>query len=165
MADLWSMELAGAAETNVGLAALSVMLADASPFWPGIVAALEGAEAGVFAAEGPGWLPLQGDYAEWKAANYPNANILELTGALRNSLTGSTSDTVYDPHATQLRWGTRVGADDSGGKSYAVYLNEGNPPLAGPRPILPIDVLAGALEAAVAGVAEMIAASWAGGAM
>jgi hypothetical protein len=162
----WTFGMAGEAPMLFGITSLARALTDFVPFWPGVRAALESAEAGIFAAEGPGWLPLKEPYASLKAAAHPDKSILMLTDAMHDSLTGTTSDTVYDPNPTYMRWGTRVGADEAeDGVSYAVRLDsgEGNN-LAGPRPILPSDILANALEIAVSGVAVELAAAWAGGA-
>lgn len=92
------------------------------PAWDQVVPYLDRVEEEAFTSEGGTtrggrWPRLSERYRRWKARNFPGRRILERTGRLKESIIGSTPDTVSERTATRLTYGTRV--------PYAVYHQKG----------------------------------------
>lgn len=105
------LELTGdtaAAVTFDGIAARAATLSVTA--FPAIAADFHAMEAARWDADGPGWAPLSpATVAIKEAAGLPRpAKILYGQGALLNSLTGFTQDTVYDATPERLVVGTRL---------------------------------------------------------
>lgn len=112
----------GMKELEVRISRISGAARNLAPAWPTVVTALRSVEAQVFASEGGfsrggRWKPLSRRYALRKARLRPGAKILEYSGRLRGSLTGSSSDSIYRPGPRSLEYGTSV--------PYARYHQEG----------------------------------------
>lgn len=87
----FTFNVAGLQEIKTGIERFSEGVSDLTPAWEDIRDLFWDIEGGQFDAEGQGgdgpWAPLSPTYANWKAIHY-GTPILELTGALRQSLTG-----------------------------------------------------------------------------
>jgi len=159
----FSLGLFGDVPMRIATESLLFALEDFGVFWPAVRDELRAAEETVFAEQGPGWPELKPSwYKQWKDANFPGEPILQLTHALVDSLTIGGEGEVYEPAPMWMRWGTRV-TDPKTGDCYPVTLNEGLPPLAGPRPALISEPLAEALALATAEVGLGLHALWEGG--
>jgi hypothetical protein len=91
-----SLEVFGEAAISRELLRFSERALDASPAFEVIADMFYDSEKKQFASQGDyassGWAPLTATYAAWKNKKYPGKTILELTGALYDSLTGPDSD-------------------------------------------------------------------------
>jgi phage gpG-like protein len=81
--------------------------------WPAINARFEEIERELFESEGSsgatGWRPLSGAYQRWKEKNYPGQPLMQLTGNLMRSLTGSFNpDAVFEMTTDTYIRGTTV---------------------------------------------------------
>ena len=104
----FTLGLSGEVGALTMLTLLTEELADMTVVWPSVRDALRLQMAAEFAAEGPGWAPLSEDYKMWKDLNFPGP-ILQLTGALLDSLTGGNEgDEIYEPSPMGMRWGTKI---------------------------------------------------------
>lgn len=103
----------GMGPIRVGLSRLEGAIRDLRPAWDQVVPYLDAVETKAFSSEGAStqggkWRPLTARYRRWKERAFPGRTILELTGRLRESVVGSTPDTVAERTATRLVYGTRV---------------------------------------------------------
>lgn len=105
-----TFNVAGVQEFKAGIERFSEGISDLTPAWEDIRDYFWEVEAGQFDAEGGGdsgpWAPLSPTYAAWKAVHY-GTPILELTGALRESLTGGGGSEV-EISPMRLRVGSAV---------------------------------------------------------
>ncbi len=94
---------------------------DVRPAWPGVLQILRLASAERFrtagAHGGQRWVPLSPRYAAYKARRWPGRGILVRTGALQDSLTQETGQSIVQMHPLELRYGTKV--------PYAVFHQRG----------------------------------------
>jgi len=85
-------------------------LKDFRPFFQELVASFKDITRKQFESEGRqgsgGWAPLSADYAAWKQLHYPGKPILQLTGAMLESMTGG-SDHIEEIAKDSLKVGTR----------------------------------------------------------
>jgi len=105
-----SMEITGGEKIALMLQDVEVRTKDLHPVWEHISRDFRAASERQFSTEGSlsgGWAPLSPNYAAWKARHYPGTKILELTGALRDSLAGGPGY-IDDRQADALRLGTSV---------------------------------------------------------
>jgi phage gpG-like protein len=105
-----SMEITGGEKIALMLQGVESRAKDLRPVWEHISGDFRAASERQFSTEGSlsgGWAPLSSHYAAWKAMHYPGTKILELTGALRGSLTGGTGH-IDNRQADSLRIGTSV---------------------------------------------------------
>lgn len=91
MAFRFTFSVEGETQVDRTLARFADNVGDARPAWEALAAKFARAERRQFATEGAyasgGWAPLSPKYAAWKERHYPGRPILELTGALKDSLT------------------------------------------------------------------------------
>lgn len=90
----FSWEVEGLEQINRSLSRYGEYLQDLTDAWPDIKNDFYKGEEIQFDSEmgeGP-WKDLSEPYASWKAKHYPGKKIMELTGRLRNALTGGGSD-------------------------------------------------------------------------
>lgn len=91
-----SIEVQGEKELTVGLTKMADDIADLTPYWGDVQQEFYKIEKEQFATEGKSgasgwWKQLSMPYADIKARNYGDLPILELTGALKASLTSETA--------------------------------------------------------------------------
>lgn len=108
-----SIQQTGLRDVQVGLSRLEGAIRDMRPAWDQVVQYLDAVETQAFSSEGGTtaggkWAPLKEEYRRWKARNWPGRQILELTGRLKDSVLGSTPDTVSSRTQTRLEYGTSV---------------------------------------------------------
>jgi hypothetical protein len=120
--------------------------------WPIVRDALRSREAQTFREHGPAWVPLSPAYASWKEMHYPGMPILEMTEDLRRSLTEGSEYEIYEPTPFYMTWGTSL--------PYAYDLNKGDPPLMGPRQILPSEAADEALALATEDIGRVFEEVW-----
>lgn len=103
--------VAGDTQLDRALGRYGDALKDMSPAFKDIAESLKKAEVQQFASQGGaggGWAPLSDGYALWKQINYPGKPILELTGALKASVTGSGPHYVEQITKDSLKVGTSL---------------------------------------------------------
>lgn len=127
---------------SAGIAKLAERAGDWRGAWPRLTGHLADALARQFeslGASGGGerWAPLSAAYARRKEQIYPGQPLLQASGRLFQSLTGSTGDTLRETEALKLRFGTRV--------AYASLLHSGTRRGLPARPLL--NLTAGDTEA------------------
>ena len=116
-----AINIRGIGKVSKILSRLTARVRDLKPAWRQIVDNFHELERQQFDTEGSrvkAWKPLTQKYTEWKQKNYPGRKILVRTGALKNSLTMRTSDSIIKMHSNSLKIGTRT--------KYAIYHEKGN---------------------------------------
>jgi len=78
----------GDVQIMTGLSRFGEYARDLRPAFREISADFKQVTAATFAAQGPGWPPLNPRYAAWKARHYPGRPLLVRTGALQSAATG-----------------------------------------------------------------------------
>lgn len=106
-----NFEIEGEKQVSRALGLLIDHTSDLRPVWPRIRDDFIANERKQFSSEGRhgsgGWTPLSAKYAAWKARVAPGKPILELSGALRQSLTGG-SGFIYRTGRQSLAIGTKI---------------------------------------------------------
>lgn len=88
-------------------------ISDLRPVWPSVAAEFYSIMKEQFDSQGSHgasgtWAPLSPAYKKWKEIHYPGKPILQLTGALIESLTSSSGlDSVFRPEPDQLTIGSK----------------------------------------------------------
>lgn len=130
----FGVSIAGQAQVLFAINNFVTLFEDLRPVWHLFRDAFWVEERNLFATEGTSgrhgaWKELSKPYREWKEKRYPGAKILELSGALRDSLVGPNDGFIYEPSPRQLVIGTAVSSEDGYGYPLGHYLGEGNLPV------------------------------------
>lgn len=106
------VEVLGTVQLSRALSRFGATIEDWRPLWRDLGAELRAIEETAFATEGAtveggGWEPLSPAYAQWKATHHPGRPILELTGALKESLTRLGGDHIERYNRRSMVFDTR----------------------------------------------------------
>lgn len=107
------IEIEGKAKFDRTFLRTDAVFSNLLPIWDDVRDAFWVIEKAQFASEGTAgrygkWKPLTKRYAAQKIKQYGVKPILERTGKLVKSMTGSTSDTVYEKSSTEMAVGTSL---------------------------------------------------------
>lgn len=108
-----TLEVDGVAEFDRTFKRMDAQFDDLTPIWDDVRNAFWEIEKEQFASEGAAgrygkWQKLSDRYEAQKQKQYPGKPILERTGKLKSSLTGQTSDTVYQKDKKNMAVGTSL---------------------------------------------------------
>jgi phage gpG-like protein len=108
-----TLETIGDQKLVRGFNRFTALMKDFTPVFRDVAEYFYKTEEKVFNAEGDPemFLPLSPKYREWKRRHYPGRKIMELTGRLKESLTGgpgNAGDTVKTIGKTNAEFGTKV---------------------------------------------------------
>lgn len=105
-------EVDGDKQFDRSFARFGEQLRDFRQLWPGVITELRKITAEQFAGTGIGpsgkWKPLSKAYGAWKAKAFPGKPILQRTGALINSLTKNTGNSLVQALPDSLTFGSSL---------------------------------------------------------
>jgi len=109
----FTVELEGERQVDLGISRMIDAVQDLRPFWPAFQDAFFSAELEQFATEGGAgrrgsWAPLSPAYAAWKRSKVGAKPVLQFTGQLMESLTGTSGATIYEAEPMMLALGSAM---------------------------------------------------------
>lgn len=133
----FSITVDGQQKFSQAIGRLEGLVTDWRKVWPLCAEIFYRIEVDQFASEGSRgpagkWAPLSQGYAKWKRVNYGELPTLYLTGALKNSLTGTGPGAIRIETESSLTLGTSVNRK---GFSYPRALQQGTPKMPARPPI------------------------------
>lgn len=128
----FTVEISGERQVDLGISRMIAAVQDMRPFWPAFQDAFFRAEQDQFSSQGGAgrrgaWVHLSPAYAAWKASVVGSKPILQFSGKMVQSLTGSGGQTIYEAEPQTLVLGSAV--------PYAAYHQTGTETMPQRRPI------------------------------